>query len=224
MILIRVLFISTLLLLTLNARENPFFPSVGEKDILVTSNEDRTKARLQRATITLPTQARILQKVTIEFKNLDGSLQSKSIELDNSVDWHLPIFISQSYSQTPEDKQKKIQNFKAISKSTIEQKKSKYKNLASLKQLSLFSSGKSLKLITDDKMLRNFLLVNPHRIVIDFQKSTDIKYYSKKSKNSIFKKIRIGDHKGYYRVVIELDGYYRYELKKLSKGYLIELI
>jgi len=223
-ILIRVLFISTLLLLTLNARENPFFPSVGEKDILVTSNEDRTKARLQRATITLPTQARILQKVTIEFKNLDGSLQSKSIELDNSVDWHLPIFISQSYSQTPEDKQKKIQNFKAISKSTIEQKKSKYKNLASLKQLSLFSSGKSLKLITDDKMLRNFLLVNPHRIVIDFQKSTDIKYYSKKSKNSIFKKIRIGDHKGYYRVVIELDGYYRYELKKLSKGYLIELI
>lgn len=219
MILIRVIFIATLLLFTLNARENPFFPSVGEKDILVTSNESRTKTRLKRAAITLPTQARIVQKVTIEFKNLDGSLQSKSIELDNSVDWHLPIFISQSYSQTS-----KVQNFNSTSKSIIEQKKSKYKNLASLKQLSLFSSGKSLKLITTDKMLRNFLLVNPHRIVLDFKKSMDIKYYSKKNKKSIFKKIRIGDHKGYYRVVIELDGYYRYELKKLSKGYIIELI
>lgn len=209
---IKIIFIFALLLASLNARENPFFPSVGEKDILVTSNIDRTKSPLKRATITLPAQARILQKVTIEFKNLDGSLESKSIELDNSVDWHLPIFVTQSYSTTdttvsiPEKKQK-----------------TKYKSIASIKDLKLYSSGKKLKLVTTDKIKRDFLLVNPHRIVIDFEKDTDIKSYIKKVTKNIFTGVRIGNHKGYYRVVIELDGYYRYKIEKLSDGYLIEL-
>jgi len=211
--LIKTLFIFALLLITLNARENPFFPSVGEKDIPLTSNENRIKSPLNRATITLPTQARILQKVTIEFKNLDGSLESKSIELDNSIDWHLPIFISQSYSTSSAPTPKK----------KIKETKTKYTNIASIKHLKLYSSGKKLKLITDDKIIRDFLLVNPHRIVIDFKKNTDIKSYIKKSPKNIFKEVRIGNHKGYYRTVIELDGLYRYDKKKISNGYLLEL-
>ncbi|MCK4737858.1 MAG: AMIN domain-containing protein, partial [Sulfurimonas sp.] len=158
---IKILFIFALLLTTLNARENPFFPSVGEKDILVTSNIDRTKPPLKRATITLPAQARILQKVTIEFKNLDGSLESKSIELDNSVDWHLPIFVSQSYST--------VDTITPVPQKKTKQK-IKYNNIASIKHLKLYSSGKKLKLVTNDKIKRDFLLVNPHRIVIDFKK------------------------------------------------------
>ena len=213
---IKILFIFALLLTTLNARENPFFPSAGEKDILVTSNKDRTKPPLKRATITLPAQARILQKVTIEFKNLDGSLESKSIELDNSVDWHLPIFVSQSYSTMAADTTTSKPQKKT-------KQKIKYNNIASIKHLKLYSSGKKLKLITNDKIKRDFLLVNPHRIVIDFKKDTDIKSYIKKSPKNIFREVRIGNHKGYYRVVIELDGHYRYSSQKISNGYLIEL-
>ena len=96
---VKVLLISILLFTTINARENPFFAIMGERDIPISSNKDRTKPPLKQATITLPAQARTLQKVTIEFKNLDGSIESKSIELDNAVDWHLPIFISQSYTE-----------------------------------------------------------------------------------------------------------------------------
>jgi len=210
--LIKIIFISLFLLATLNARENPFFPSLGEKDIPYTSNEDMAKPPLKRATITLPAQARVLQKVTIEYKNLDGSVESKSIELDNSVDWHLPIFISQSYSTTD-----------TATKQSSKKEKRKYKNIASIKHLKLYSSYKKLKLLTNDNIIRNFLLADPHRIVIDFKKDTNIKSYIKKLPKNIFRDIRIGNHKGYYRVVIKLDGLYRYNIKKISNGYLLEL-
>lgn len=47
----------------------------------------------------VPLNARLIKKVTIEFENLDASLESKSIELNNAIDWHLPVFVSQSYSK-----------------------------------------------------------------------------------------------------------------------------
>jgi len=206
------MFIFSLFFILLDARENPFFPSEGEKDILITSNESMDKEPLKRATITLPPQARILKKVTLEFKNLDGSIESRSIELENSVDWHLPVFISQSYTETKDEV-----NLQSPTNRQI------YKNIASIKHLSLSSFGKNLKLTTKDKAIRNFLLVNPHRVVVDFKKDTDIRSYVKKIPNAIFKEIRIGNHNGYYRAVIELDGHYRYEFKKISEGYLIEL-
>ena len=107
---------SIVLMTSLIARENPFFADKDEKDIIVSSNQDNTKIALKRATITLPSEARILQKVTIEYKNIDGSIDKKSIVLDNSVNWHLPIFISQSYNEPKAynlTKQKKIKNYKA---------------------------------------------------------------------------------------------------------------
>ncbi|MDT8337714.1 MAG: AMIN domain-containing protein [Sulfurimonas sp.] len=216
---IRVLFISSLFFLLLDARENPFFASEGEKDILITSNKDGGSEPLKRATITIPSQARVLQKVTVEFKNLDGSIEKKSIELNNAVDWHLPLFISQSYAQ--QDNNTQPQTTTSTQKSV--QKKETYQKIASIKYVSLFSSQKSLKLVTEDEAIRNFLLVNPHRLVIDFKRDSSIKSYIKKIPNNIFNEVRIGNHDGYYRVVVELDGLYRYNFKKIVDGYLIEL-
>ncbi|MBW6489193.1 AMIN domain-containing protein [Sulfurimonas sp.] len=225
---IRALFISTLLLCTLHARENPFFPSIGEKDIPVTTNEQSEQTPLKRATITLPTQARVLQKVTIEFKNLDGSVENKSVELDNSVDWHLPIFISQSYAETTNSIKPETAPVTPVvpvvqKKSTPKTKEAKFENIVSIPFLKISSSSKSLKLTTSDEAIRNFLLVNPHRIVIDFKKETDMKSYIKKVEGNIFKRVRIGNHDGYYRVVVELDGHYRYDFKKVADGYFVEL-
>ncbi len=228
---IKVLFTSALLLFTLNARENPFFPSNGEKDILLTTNQDSSQTPLKRAAITLPTQARVLQKVTIEFKNLDGSVETKSIEVENSIDWHLPIFISQSYSETPNAIQMEASTAPIAKQKNAEpapqkknvSKETKYEDIASIPFLKLYASGKNLKLVTSDEMIRNFLIVDPHRIVIDFKKETDIKSYVNKIPNNIFKEVKIGNHDGYYRVVVELDGLYRYDFKKISEGYLVEL-
>ncbi len=209
---IRLFLITFFLFISIEARENPFFPSDGEKDITYTSNEDKTLPKLKRATISLPPLARVLKKVTIEYKNLDGSLENKTIELSNYVDWHLPIFISQSYTK---QETKQISSKKKLNLS--------YKKIAQMKYCEFFSSKKSLKIITKDKLLRNFLLVQPHRIVIDFKRDSSMKSYIKKIPSSIFTKIRVGNHKGYYRVVVELDGYYRYKFKTIADGYLITL-
>jgi hypothetical protein len=205
----RHVFFVFLLVLTLQARENPFFPAKGEQDIPITSNEQVKIEPLQRATITLPSTARVIEGVTIKYKTLDGAQHTKSIILDNAVDWHLPIFISQNYGSM-EEKPLKI--------------KSQFKEIASLKFIKFLHSDRELKIVTKDRMLRNFILVKPHRIVCDFKRDTEFgSYFKEAPESSKFTKVRIGTHKGYYRVVIELDGYYSYTIKKLNGSYLITL-
>ncbi len=211
---IRALFISSILLLTLQARENPFFPSKGEKDIPYTSNQVKMALPLKRSSITLPSSARIIKKVTVEYENLDASIETRSIELDNSIDWHLPIFISQNYSQD---------QTKEITKKPKKNKNIKYKKIASVKHATFLSSNKTLKIITHDKIIRNFLLVKPHRIVVDFKRDTNLRSYTKENPKGVFCKVRVGNHSGYYRAVIELDGHYRYMMKKNSDGYIFIL-
>ena len=208
---IKNIFFIILLFSTLEARENPFFPAQGEQDIPVTSNENMQIEPLKRATISLPSTARVIEGVTIKYKTLDGAEHTKSIELQNTVDWHLPIFISQQYAQVEE---KPLQTQKKV------QKVSQFKEIAALKFIHFLENDKQLKIVTQDKMLRHFMLVKPHRIVCDFKRDTDFGSYLKKIKEkSKFTKIRIGTHKGYYRVVIELDGYYSYVMKKKNGAY-----
>jgi hypothetical protein len=203
------------LLNILYARENPFFPAKGEVNMPYTSNKDRSLPPLKKATITLPSQARIIKKVTLEYKCLDGSIEKKSIELQNSVDWHLPIVISQNYSIDLKQQDKNLISSNKTKKS--------FKKLASFKYGVFFASKTTLKIVTKDKIIRNFMLVDPHRIVIDFSRDTNLKTYTKINKNSVFKKIRIGNHSKYYRVVIELDGQYRFTKQKIPDGYIFVL-
>lgn len=222
---IKVFYITALLIYTLDARENPFFPSAGEKELSITSNEETKKEPLKKAALSLPTHARVIQKVTVEFKNLDGTIESKSIELDNSIDWHLPILISQSYTQNKKNAKNTEEAEEEIATPNQEPKNhsSTFKTIASIKDVTLLAMGKNLKVVTSDEMIRNFLISDPHRIVMDFKKEIDIKNYTKKDPQIIFKEVRIGSHDGYYRVVVELDGHYRYDFKKVSDGYEIEL-
>ena len=115
---IKILFYILTLAIILEARENPFFPADGEMDIPLTSNLSTKIPALKRATISLPPQARVIQKVTVEYKNLDGSIKTKSVTINNAVDWHLPIFISQNYN---------------ISTSKLKTEQNKFKKVASIK-------------------------------------------------------------------------------------------
>lgn len=217
MIKVSILFLA-LLTTTLFSRENPFFPSSGNLDIPITSNQETNIPPLKRATITLPSTARVIEGVTIHYKTLDGAQHEKSIELENSIDWHLPLFVSQAYiteQSTPAKKTKKL---------TVSSKKKKFRKILSLNFISFYEKGNELKIVTKDKMLRDFLLVKPHRIVCDFKRDTDIRSFSKNApKNSRFTKVRIGTHKGYYRAVIELDGYYAYSIRKIKNGCIVRL-
>ncbi|HIP19927.1 MAG TPA: AMIN domain-containing protein [Sulfurimonas sp.] len=212
---LKFLVIFLFLLSSLSARENPFFPSKNETDIPLSTNIVSVVQPLKRATLTLPSTARTLESITITYKNLDGSIVSKKELLGNSVDWHLPIFVSQDIGGN-----EKIPQPKSISK-----KSEKFTKIASLPFISLYTNKQRLKIITKDKMLRNFLLTKPHRIVCDFERDLDIRSYEKKvTTHSKVKRVRFGNHKGYYRVVIELDGHYRYKLTDYKNGYYINLL
>jgi len=205
------LFFFLLFFSALFARENPFFPVEGSEALPVTSNLVEDVPPLERASLKLPSTARVLESITVEYKNLDGSIATKKIAVNNSIDWHLPLFITQDY--TSERKQQYLK------------KKVNYTEIAALRFIKLYASEKRLKIVTKDKMLRNFLLVKPHRIVCDFQRDTDFGSYVKKLKKAmIFKKVSIGTHSGYYRVVIELDGHYQYTIKKSADGYIFKLL
>lgn len=200
-----------MVVLLLQARENPFFPAKGEVDTPLTTNQKSVISPLKQASLELPSTARIVERVIVEYKNLDGSLAKKSITLGNSIDWHLPLFVSQSYTHVA----KMHKSVKAQSHL-----------LATLKFISLYENKKRLKFITQDKMIRDFLLVKPHRIVCDFQRDIDIRSYKKviKREGSSVKSIRVGNHKGYYRVVVELDGLYSYKTHKIANGYSFQLL
>lgn len=207
-----------LMISSLDARENPFFPSDGEVDIPTTSNQIKKLSPLKRVAITLPSSARAIQSMTITYKDLDGSVHDKKEILNNAIDWHIPLFLSQNIEAS-------VSVQKKVSQKTKVKKQKKFSKIASLKFISLYNRDNEIKIITKDKLLRKFLLVKPHRIVCDFKREIDIRSYEKYVKpKSVVKRVRVGNHSGYYRVVIELDGYYRYKSKKITNGYIFTLL
>ena len=210
---IKLLFTLLFLQIFLEARDNPFFPSKGELDIPVTSNQVEILPKLKNATISLPSTARNIESITIKYKNLDGSVSEKKQEIDNSIDWHLPIFVSQSYNLIEKKAKQKVK------------KKIAYKKIASLKYINVYDANRDIKVLTKDKMIRDFMLTGPHRIVCDFKRDIDSRSFEKiVKKNSIVKRVKLGNHDGYYRVVIELDGHYKYKSKKADGGYIFNLM
>ena len=208
-----------LLALSLEARDNPFFPAEGMKEMPVTASDIQTFDPLKSAAITLPDSARVLKEVTVTYQNLDGSMGTKSISLDHSVDWHLPLFVSQSYSATRPEYQ---QNTEAPQK-PIGAETETYKKLVDFGEAAFFQTGKKLKIVTKDRMLRHFGLVDPHRIVIDFERDADFRSKVHKiEQGKPYRLLRLGNHSGYYRAVIELDGQYRYKIDKHDGAILIE--
>jgi len=216
---IKLLGIAILLLASLSARENPFFPSEGETDIPMTTNISENIKPLVRAALNLPSTARVIESFSVTYKNLDGSVEQKSVNLNNTIDWHLPLFLSQSYSTTTTSKTKQF-NAKSPKQST-----NSFLKIDKLKFITFVASNREFKIITKDTMLRDFMMTKPHRIVCDFKREASFRSYIKKNTNSkIFKEVRIGNHNGYYRVVVELDGHYRYKMKKTNEGYSFELL
>ena len=189
------------------ARENPFFPVDTDTIPKYTTNEIERKPPFESITIKLPDTVRVLQSIILKCKNIDGSVTTKEITIDKSVDWHTPLVL------------------RTLEKSRSKRKKgNSFKTVFSFKFITIQADdlSKQLFIMTKDKLLRHFLLIQPDKIVLDFQRDADFRTFSKKRKG-VFKHIRMGNHQGYYRVVITLDGRYRYSIKKKGNGYLIRL-
>ncbi|PHM17759.1 MAG: hypothetical protein CJD30_05070 [Sulfuricurvum sp. PD_MW2] len=195
------LYLSILLLLPLSARENPFFPADELKKQKVTSNIPDTRPRIGTINYTFPDQARILKEVTFTIQNLDGSFEEKKVQIDQSIDWHRPITLSQGGAVSqPAGAKSSFANFGFVQAST---------------------QGKIITIKTSDILTRHFALSDPNRIIIDFKHSGIFKSEQKSLNSAPYSNISIENHGDFARVTIGLDGRYSYVLN--NKGGMITI-
>lgn len=199
---LKTLFLSLLALSAVVARENPFTDAFDPNSLPVTNNTVKVFKPLKNESISLPSTARTVSKITVEYVNLDGSVVDKVLKVDKSIDWHVPISISHHKKS---EVRKKFTKTKGTSFIRFEQK------------------SKTIRLITKNSLLRHFMITKPYRIVMDFSRMSN--FLSKKFElnSGGFKIVRIGNHKNYYRVVLELDGQYEYKLSKRANGVEIDI-
>ncbi len=189
------LLIPFLLLSSLAARENPFFPASDLQN--VTSNVSDAKPSLSPISYPIPDQARILQEVTVTFQNVDGTIESRVIEIDKSIDWRKPLVLSQgNISSSPRTET------------------SKNASAADFGFIRFDTKGKWMTIKTDVPPMRHFVLSEPNRIVIDFKPSRIFKNDKAFFNASPFVSVAVANHGKFGRATITLDGRYECTLKQ----------
>ncbi|OBV29529.1 hypothetical protein BKN38_01090 [Helicobacter sp. CLO-3] len=182
----------------LEARENPFEPVIQPQEDSFTSRNG--KEYFKDLDFKLPSTARILKEITITYQNIDGSTETKTIPIDESIDWHYPLLLTQKSAIISED----VQYF-------------------TIKPFEFFTQGNKFYLYTSAPIVRSFVLPAPYRIVIDLEKKVEHPSGAVQLGVKYFSKVSVGMHKDFYRFVITLDGQYRYDISKDGDYYIISV-
>lgn len=190
------LILSIFLITSSVGRENPFFAIDPSKTQKTTSNIIESKPPLSNVNYTLSDQARILKEITFTIQNVDGSIEHRKVAIDQSIDWHRPIQLSQSIAAST----------KPITTSTS--------SSADFGFIRFNAQGKILTINTADSLSRHFVLSNPNRIVLDFKRSASFRAEEKILNSAPFKSVMMSNHTKFIRATITLDGRYSYTLNQ----------
>ncbi|WP_300451812.1 AMIN domain-containing protein [uncultured Helicobacter sp.] len=186
--------------LLLWARDNPFETVItqkAEEHKPPTMNQDP----LSSVEFVLPSTARILKSVQVTYQNLDGSIENKTIQLDESIDWHYPLLIVQKAQGAPYSAENRFK----------------------LGEFELIVNRNTLFIATRKKMLRDFVLPEPYRLVIDIEGARDNQSQKTKLNKKYFSGAEISTHEGFYRISLDLDGRYKYTISPQSDGFIVTL-
>lgn len=224
------------------ARENPFVPtSTAQSDINSTNIINKPK-NFSALSINLPSDARELSHISVHYKSVDGSIKTKNYEIDSSIDWHDTLVLARQ--QAPQTTQKEMLDVSvttgepggttkptksialsdapqvsAISAPSLENPLEKTQFL-DLFELLVYST--KITINTKDMLLKSY--DDGTRIVLDFKKSKgDFLTKSVDFKNVVLKKMVVGSHQKFYRVVLQLDKKYKYSIRQNSDNYTIWL-
>jgi hypothetical protein len=176
------------------ARINPFEPVINPDNTIKVVKQEYFKAKVY-----LPDDARILKKIIFVYQSLNGDIKQKEVLINKNIDFHSPVIITHN-----------PQNFGI--------KEVKIDSL-----FTLFIKNRKIFIKTKDKLIRKMFLVKPFRLVMDFKKNADFLTIKKVLRNSIVKKIVVGNHNGYYRVVMYFDANYKYKITQMDEGIKIEI-
>ena len=197
----KALIFSAIFSCTLIARENPFFSSEESATMPISSNQVAHQPALTSMTYNFPDQARILKEATFTFQNVDGSLETRKLQIDQSIDWHKPLVLLQNSSE------------KVIAGSTVKESGSVNSGFIQFK-----ISGNRISLITKDPILRSFSLGDPSSIIVDFSHTNIFTPYEKTLDSSPFAKLKVTKHAKFARAIIALDGRYSCTVSKTVQG------
>jgi len=174
------------------------FARVNPFEPVVTNKNNHIiqKQIFKEKTIQLPNDARILKSVIFKYQTLTSSIKEIEIPINKAIDWHNPLYLSTK-----------------IKKFTTTKVKVSF--------LNFYIQNHKVLIQTTNKIIRKFMLVKPFRYVIDFKANKNFLTYSKNT-DTFIKKIVLGNHSGFYRVVLYLDGTYKINIKNTDEGYLLE--
>ncbi len=228
----KVLWLVLSLLIVADARENPFVSFSATKNVTTHITEER--ADFNGTIHTLPSSARILKSVTLTFQNLDGSIGEDVVGVEQNVDWHKPIVVEykksaeESLPLPPVAKKESIKSVKQEPEKIVQstpklQQEAKVENFQLNDKISFTLGENEIRLFNKDIKIRDFLVTNPYKIVLDFKKDGVFSTKTISFQKAPFVSATMGDHDGFYRIAILLDGQYRYALEAFDGGYVIRL-
>jgi len=200
----KVLLVSAMLSYSLLARENPFFSITEGATMTMSANKVPHHPPLTSMTYNFPDQARVLKEATFTFQNVDGSLETRKLQIDQSIDWHNPLVLSQYGGE---------KKAAAAATSTIGQSIT-----ADNSFIQFQPSGNRISLITKDPVLRSFSLSDPSSMIVDFAHTALFTPYEKTLNASPFTKVKITNHGKFARAIITLDGRYTCVVSKTAQG------
>lgn len=175
-------------------RDDPFTPLIVPKKSIAPYYGEQNV--FNKANIELPSTARLIKKVEVTYQNIDGSIETKSLELSGRVDWRMPLILSQVLTSTTNSKQGSGYSI----------------------------NGNKIFIAYSGKLKRDFILKDPFRIVLDFD--INMKNFKNKPiilQSPYFKSIRYGLHSNFIRIVLTLNGEYIYKVSDSSEGIEIEV-
>ncbi|TKX30095.1 AMIN domain-containing protein [Campylobacter sp. MIT 12-5580] len=218
------LFFIFLLCLSLNADQSPF---ISPQSI----DQNAIAPEFDKAEIRFNSDARILKSIQLEYIALDGSTKTLVVDINKSIDWHNLYLLSKASKPNstavldvsvtiPE---KALPTEAELNSSTEFQFP---ENNGKLEEFISFASfNNRIKINTQDEMISDFIVGNPSKIVLDFKRDTAFNTKNiKLGSNTPFTRMILGSHKGYYRLVIYMDGKYNYRLEKDASGYTLHLL
>ncbi len=184
---------------------DPFTPIITPKESGQITNAPQLDL-FTKTELILPSTARKIKKIILEYQNLNGSITSLEQNLEGDIDWHFPLILSQEVQPKAPNVLDK-QNFVLGNLFDFEISKQKIQLKAPL------------------RLLRDFTLASPTRLILDF------KVPNKTPLQEIFDtqiptipKVSLSTHLNFYRITFTIDGQNKYTITQKTTGnYEIEL-
>lgn len=203
--------LATSLLVSLcGARENPFFATATTSANAVTSQKNSYKPPLTSMTYNFPTSARVLKEATFAFQNLDGSIETRKIEIDHSIDWRSPLVLSQGASKNSE-----------VQVSSVTADTSSVAPVCATGKLDFIAfkpSKNTIFIQTKDPMMRSFTLSDPSSVIVDFRHDGLFNAAAMKFTAAPFVGAKVTNHGKFARVTVVLDGNHECKVLKEVSG------